>query len=80
MIMDCPLLLINAYPPFKKKTLVVALAFLTSSSLCQAFEWEKEYTVTTDVAWSEMIGGGGQAIHPNQKVTILNESTIRALP
>lgn len=77
MIMDCPLLLINAYPPFKKKTLVVALAFLTSSSLCQAFEWEKEYTVTTDVAWSEMIGGGGQAIHPNQKVTILNESTIR---
>lgn len=67
----------NKRIPFKKKSIAVALLFIGSSTISHAVEWEKEFVIESDVSWNEMVGGGGQAIHPNQKVTILNESTIR---
>lgn len=73
----CPLLFINKRIPFKKKSIAVALLFVGSSTISHAVEWEKEFVIESDVSWNEMVGGGGQAIHPNQKVTILNESTVR---
>lgn len=67
----------NKRIPFKKKSIAVALLFIGSSTISHAVEWEKEFVIESDVSWNEMVGGGGQAIHPNQKVTILNESTVR---